>query len=269
MSILKQYTLSAAVDIESFDPATFANSGLIYNGEKFVAWKSGDAFDADSYYTTTWIDALSGSIDTRLDTLEGYDEFDHELYSLSANLYNQTWIDALSGSIDTRLDTLEGYDEFDHELYSLSANLYNRTWIDALSGSIDTRIDALEAVSDTPDNWGTLTEGTGIAPITSVGISGSGDHDITVLGYATISGQAKQAYDHSSNSDLHRVNARGWAAVADGGTIAHGLGALPVTAYVMPSGTDVFATSIKLDATNITVYHTSPNEQTVSWRAEL
>ena len=42
--------------------------------------------------------------------MEGYDEFDHTLYSLSSNLYNRTWIDSLSGSIDSRLDTLEGYD---------------------------------------------------------------------------------------------------------------------------------------------------------------
>ena len=200
MSILKQYTLSAAIDIESFDPVAYTNSGLMYDGDNFIAKTFGDTFD--------------------------------------------------------------------HTLYSLSSNLYNQTWIDALSGSIDTRIDALEAVSDTPSTWGVLSAGTGIAALTDVGVSGSGE-TVEVLGYATISSQAKQAFDHSSNSDLHRVNARGWADVDDGGTIAHGLGALPATAYVMPSGDSVFAASITLDATNITVYHTSPDTETVSWRAEL
>ena len=66
-------------------------------------------------------------------------------------------------------------------------------WVDLTDGG-ETSLHSHAGGADTPANWGTLTEGTGIASITSVGISGSGDHDVTVLGYDTISSQAKKGY---------------------------------------------------------------------------
>ena len=47
-------------------------------------------------------------------------------YAKSTNLYNRVWIDTLSGNIDGRLDTLEGYDQFSHENYITSANAFSR-----------------------------------------------------------------------------------------------------------------------------------------------
>jgi len=73
----------------------------------------------------------------------------------------------------------------------------NKHYIDTISGNLDTKIDA---ISDTPTTWGVLTAGTGIDALTNVGVSGAGE-TVTVLGYNTISSQAKQGYDFSSASD--------------------------------------------------------------------
>ena len=137
-------------------------------------------------------------------------------YPGSSNV-NWTKITAISSGFDGRLDTLEAMDEFEHEYYITSSNAYakfayssniNRTYVDTISSNLDAKIDA---VSDTPTNWGTLTEGTGIAPITSVGVSGSGDHDVTVLGYTTISSNAQWAKNwlNVSGSQLSNFLASG------------------------------------------------------------
>jgi len=59
------------------------------------------------------------------------DLFNHTLYSLSSNLYNQTWIDALSGSIDARLDALEGQEITSWSgatgFYTVSSNYYGHS----------------------------------------------------------------------------------------------------------------------------------------------
>lgn len=248
-----------------------------------VAWSGASGYYGFSSNTKQDILDLfntSSALDSRIDTLEGYDVFDHTLYSLSSNLYNQIWIDTFSGNIDTRLDDLEDNDEFEHEYYITSSNAIsrfpgssnvNRALIDSISSNIDTRVDILfnwssnainlyydsgagagtsgtvvslvkfssnsrnlytassqvnrtlldtissnldakiDAISDTPTNWGTLTEGTGVAPITNVGVSGSGDHDITVLGYATISSNAQwsQNWLNTSGSQLSNFLASG------------------------------------------------------------
>jgi hypothetical protein len=60
----------------------------------------------------------------------------------------------------------------------------------------------------------------------------------------------------------------GWASVADAGTIAHGIGAVPTYTTVSPSGASPIVYSFKVDATNITVYHTSPDSEVFSWHAK-
>jgi len=101
-------------------------------------------------------------------------------------------------------------------LQSYDKSAVPKSYIDTISGNLNNK------VSDTPTSWGTLTEGTGIAPITSVGISGSGDHDITVLGYDTISSQAKSAHASSSTGvfALQTINLTAGAGLTGGGTIA-------------------------------------------------
>lgn len=58
------------------------------------------------------------------------------------------------------------------------------------------------------------------------------------------------------------------AAIATGATIAHGLGAVPTTVSVTPTGakTDVYAT---VDATNITVNYGGGGTSTFHWKVEL
>ncbi len=58
----------------------------------------------------------------------------------------------------------------------------------------------------------------------------------------------------------------GWDSVSDGGTIAHGCSSKPTWVTISPSGVSPIAYSLKVDATNITVYHTSPDSETFSWR---
>ena len=68
--------------------------------------------------------------------------------------------------------------------YYNSGNI-NKKYLDTISSNLSTRTGRVIT-------WGTLTEGTGITPLTNIGVSGSGDHDVTVLGYLTISSNAKK-----------------------------------------------------------------------------
>jgi len=60
----------------------------------------------------------------------------------------------------------------------------------------------------------------------------------------------------------------GWASVADGGTITHQLYGKPKRVSITPSGSNPLAYSFKVNDTNITVYHTSPDSEVFSWTAE-
>ncbi len=65
------------------------------------------------------------------------------------------------------------------------------------------------------------------------------------------------------------VSNHGSATVANGGTIAHGLGGTPTAVCLTANGTIPIEFGYTADATNITVYHTSGGSPTVVWRAEL
>jgi len=62
---------------------------------------------------------------------------------------------------------------------------------------------------------------------------------------------------------------RGWANVSDAGTIAHGCPSKPSYVNLSPSGANPIMYSFTVDATNITVYHSSPDAEDFSWRAEV
>ena len=81
------------------------------------------------------------------------------------------------------------------------------------------------------------------------------------------SGEAISHAVASANA-LKTVN-EGYASVADGGTIAHNLGAQPTSYNVMPSGSVCFAIAATADATNITVRMSAGGTRGVHWRAEL
>ena len=60
----------------------------------------------------------------------------------------------------------------------------------------------------------------------------------------------------------------GFAQIAHGQTIAHGMGGLPIAVNVTPSSAAVnFGVSCKVDTTNITVYMTAPGTRDIFWEA--
>ena len=65
------------------------------------------------------------------------------------------------------------------------------------------------------------------------------------------------------------ATAFGTTAVANGGTIAHGLAAVPTRVHLIAQGTVPIEFSYTADNTNITVYHTSGGSPTVNWEAEV
>ena len=60
----------------------------------------------------------------------------------------------------------------------------------------------------------------------------------------------------------------GTAAVANGGTIAHGLGSTPSKVRLIANGIVPIEFSYTVNATNITVYHTSGGSPSVTWEVE-
>jgi len=63
--------------------------------------------------------------------------------------------------------------------------------------------------------------------------------------------------------------ASGWESVADTGTIAHGLGAIPAHVTLTPSGTVTFAIAFTVDSSDITVRMSAAGNRVVNWRAEV
>jgi len=94
------------------------------------------------------------------------------------------------------------------EISGLATQAYNsgavnRKFINDVSGALWTKIEDIEGglELDTPENWTTLTAGTGIGAFEgSIGVSGSTPVTVNVAGYSTISSQAKSAYDWFSES---------------------------------------------------------------------
>jgi len=94
---------------------------------------------------------------------------------------NKTYVDNLSGAIVTHVDN----------------NYYDKTWIDTFSGNIDSRIDSLEG--DNGVTWSEISTEGGLSART-FGVSGTGIGNISVLGYSTISSNAKTAKDWYTES---------------------------------------------------------------------
>lgn len=78
--------------------------------------------------------------------------------------------------------------------------------------------------------------------------------------------------DIASGSEPLRISRNlrgsGTASVANGGTIAHGCVSTPKVQITVNESTPI-PVSYTVDATNITVYHSSEGSVTVSWRAEV
>lgn len=107
------------------------------------------------------------------------------------------------------------------EISGLATQAYNsgavnRGFIDTISGNLNAK------VTDTPDNWTTLTAGTGFEDFEGeIGVSGSTGVSLDIAGYATISSQAKSAHASSSTGvfALQTIDLTAGAGLAGGGTI--------------------------------------------------
>lgn len=196
------------------------------------------------------------------------DSFDKDLYITSSNAISRfvesggvAWTDLTDGGV-TNLHSHAGAGadvawSGAAEFYAFSSNAKDD--ISALfnaSSSLDARIDSIEAGIVPSGNEYTWAYDSIVA---------SGNEWTQAYG----SGQrVKDLFDHelyiaSSNRDVC-----GFTSITDGGTIAHGLGSIPSWIGVTPSGTRPIAFSYKVDATNITIYHTSPDSETFSWRVK-
>jgi hypothetical protein len=87
-----------------------------------------------------------------------------------------------------------------------------------------------------------------------------------------IAGSGNEYSTHLADTSIHTYSPShqtryGWATAADTGTIPHTCTARPTWVGLSPSGASPFIYSFKVDDTNITVYHTSPDTECFSWQA--
>jgi len=219
---------------------------------------------------------VSGSTPVSLD-VAGYATISSQAREgalFSANAYTKSEVDDISGAIVTHV--ANKYWDIDNDTavpsdgdtthISTADQVYD--YVQTVSSNLRTDINAID---DTPTTWGVLSAGTGVAPLTSVGVSGSGE-TVEVLGYATISSQAQKAYASANalnNSAFLKV-ASGWQSVADDATVTHGLGTKPTSIIIQPSGPITFATGY--DTVTTTTFHariSAPGSRVINWRAEV
>jgi len=214
-NIVTQITTPAYISTQAISGGTIITNGLSLKGDTISGltapiWPS-------SATNKNYVDTISGALDTKIDAKQ--DELDGSEYypsslgkGVSGAVNLNTTHRTSDGTDHTYIDqdvtngasptfTAENFSDGGSNAIITTTQETNftsaYTWytessskLSTISGSLSTRINAL---SDTPTSWGTLTEGTGIAPLTGIGISGSGDNDITVLGYSTISSNAQWA----------------------------------------------------------------------------
>lgn len=131
----------------------------------------------------------------------------------------------------------------------------NRGLIDAISGNLDTRIDALAGAAEI--TWNELSAGDGIATFEGV-MRASGQSPVTldVLGYSTISSQAKIAYSEIFASGTEYTTAYNWYT-----TSSQKLSTFASSGNEYTSAFDWYTTS----AQKLSHFHTSANEYTSAY----
>jgi len=145
-----------------------------------------------------------------------------------------SWYSASSSKIS---EYITSSDIFNHELYVPSSVALSKF---AESSAINTKVDSkLDSTA------------------------GSGAFYPSSLGAALMafSSNATSLYLPSNTTRY------GWANVADEETFAHNCGSKPSWVGISPSGANPIAYSFTVDATDVTVYHTSPDSESFSWRA--
>jgi len=197
-----------------------------------------DWYNASGEKLSTISGSLSTKINTKQDLLDGSEYYPSSLgrgisSQVLANMKHSANSALHSFSVDLYMTSTNIITN-----YAKSANLYNQAWVDAFSGNIDTRLDAI--VSFTPESY-----------MTSANIISNYAASTTLIGKYSPSNQTRY----------------GWGEVSDGGTIAHTCSSKPSWVSIAPSGANPISYAFTVDATNITVRHTSPDSETFSWRA--
>lgn len=257
-------------------------SGAIWT--EMAAIEGGLTTDTPEYWTTltagTGIAAFEGEIGVSGSTPVSLDVVGYSTISSNAkSAYD--WFDASAQKL-TASSQIAFYDSEDVD-HDATTNFVANEHIDHSAVSI--------TAGDGLAGGGDLTTTRDIAVGAGTGIEVNAN-DIAVLGYSTISSNAKLGADYVASGNeysaayasaqalkAHAFHAKissaylamnaGWASIADNDTIAHGLGALPRTHYVIPSGDIAFAIATKIDATDITVRISAAGNRMVHWRAEL
>jgi len=235
-------------------------------------------FTDSSNVNWTKITAISSGFDGRLDTLEAMDEFDHELYITSTNSITRF---ADSSSIQAKFIHSAGYNasgafypsslgvgvsgnvKILNDWYEASAQNYSKAYASAQIAQYD----AGGGIS----GWYDLDTGIGITAFNgAVAISGTEAETISVADYIASSTAVANFPNSSSIISRYAPSSEtryGWGVVGDAGTIAHTCSVKPTWISIAPSGVTPLMYSFTVDATNITVYHSSPDTEDFSWRA--
>jgi hypothetical protein len=192
-------------------------------------------------------------------------------FSYTAVTDNSTQWDAIAGSGDKYSNWLASGEQLSRWFVESSQALnsgskWNKAYLSGqnalpevlLSNGIVKRVGAFNytAVTDNSTAWDAITGSGTKYSLSCSRVIDSFDHDSYVA--------SSTALTKFLPSNQTRY---GWGSAADAGTIAHGCSSLPSWVGLAPSGASPIVFSFKVDTTNITVYHTSPDTEIFSWRA--
>jgi len=247
------------------------------SGEKLSRWfsesssKLSDIAASGIKYSEmyTWYNASAQVFDGLKDSGTKYSDT-YSWYNASANQF-KNWIDSgeklskwYSVSAGAYADLYASGEKF-YKAYQSGTKALPEA---LLTNGIVKRVGAFNytAVTDNSTQWDNTVASAQI--YTTIALSGTK--------YSQAYASAQHALgDHAfmaKVSSAYLAVTKGWATVADAGTIAHGLGGgtvIPTSHWVVPSGDVSFAISTKIDVTNITVRMSAFGDRDVQWRAEL
>lgn len=267
-----------------------------------------------------YVDTISGNLDTRIDALAGagevtfgiFESTDGTVHGFDAGTF------AVSSAGGTTLDlSIPGYS-------TISSNAeWSQTWLNASGSQLtsivasgneysqayasaqiayytDEHVDHDETTNYVADEH---IDHTSVSITAGAGLAGGGDltatrdiavgagtgievnaDDIEVLGYDTISSNAKAGSDYvasgneysaayswydASAQKLSDYNS-GWASVPADNPITHGVSSVPSNISVTPSGAVTFSYAVSsITSTTFCIAISAPGNRMVSWRAEV
>ena len=110
----------------------------------------------------------------------------------------------------------------------------------------------------------------------SGGVAGAGTGDMTKAVYDTDADNVVESADDADTLDgvhaagfLQGTWTSGTVTVANGGTVAHGLGGTPTRVFLSANAVQPYAMAWTADATNITFHHSAAATLIINWLARL